>query len=156
MQNQKRNKLTYQLIVRTPLPQYKVGRVSNFFHKKGGVGKMVKKGLSLTFILTSTLNVLCALCVCLCMSMCVCLCEINIVCNPPSFCWGVEPEPNFQKGGELGLTSAFRWRVAGKEGVTFSGGLQFSHKNKLKSDIVNDKKSLQAQIFFFVITKHLN
>ena len=113
MQNQKRNKLTYQLIVRTPLPQSKGGRVSNFFHKKGGVGKMVKrgivlkKGLSLTFILTSTLNVLCALCVCLCMSMCVCLCEINIVCNPPSFCWGVEPETKFSKRGGAWLDLSF-------------------------------------------------
>ena len=107
MQNQKRNKLTYQLIVRTPLPQYKGGRVSNFFHKKGGVGKMLKKGLSLTFILTSTLNVLCALCVCLCMSMCVCLCEINIVCNPPSFCWGVEPETKFSKRGGAWLDLSF-------------------------------------------------
>ena len=117
---------------------------------------MLKKGLSLTFILTSTLNVLCALCVCLCMSMCVCLCEINIVCNPPSFCWGVEPETKFSKRGGAWLDLSFQMAGCWERGGDFSGGLQFSHKNKLKSDIVNDKKSLQAQIFFFVITKHLN
>ena len=33
--------------------------------------------------------------------------------------------------------------VAGKEGGDFfQGGLQFSHKNKLKSEIFNNKKSL--------------
>ena len=39
-------------------------------------------------------------------------------------------------------------------GVTFFRGLQLSHK--LKSKIFNDKKSLQAKIFFFVITKNAN
>ena len=33
--------------------------------------------------------------------------------------------------------------------------MQLSH-NKLKSEIFNDKKSLQAKIFFFVITKNSN
>ena len=34
--------------------------------------------------------------------------------------------------------------VAGKEGGDFfkGGGVQFSHKNRLKSEIFNDKKSL--------------
>ena len=45
--------------------------------------------------------------------------------------------------------------VAGKEGVTFFRGVQFSHKNKLNSEIFNDKKSL-AKIFFCVITKNSN
>ena len=50
---------------------------------------------------------------------------------------------------------------AWKEGVTFfqgwgGGGLQFSHKNELKSEIFNDKKSLSAKIFFSVITKNSN
>ena len=34
-------------------------------------------------------------------------------------------------------------------------GVQLSHKN-LKSEIFNDKKSLLAKIFFFVITKNSN
>ena len=38
----------------------------------------------------------------------------------------------------------------------FQGGLQFSHKSKLKSEIFNDKNSLQAKIFFSVITKSSN
>ena len=38
-------------------------------------------------------------------------------------------------------TSTFRGGVAWKEGVTFfRGGLQFLQKNKLKSEIFNDKK----------------
>ena len=39
-------------------------------------------------------------------------------------------------------------------GDFFQRGLQFSHKNTLKSEIFNDKKSLQAKIFFSVITKN--
>ena len=47
--------------------------------------------------------------------------------------------------------------VAGKEGVTLIRWvLQFSHKNKLKSEMFNDKKSLQAKMFFSVITKSSN
>ena len=43
-------------------------------------------------------------------------------------------------------------RVAGKDGVTFfSGGCSFNIKNKLKSEVFNDKK-----MFFSVITKILN
>ena len=34
-------------------------------------------------------------------------------------------------------------------------GVQLSH-NKLKSEIFNDKKSLLAKIFFFIITKNSN
>ena len=34
--------------------------------------------------------------------------------------------------------------------------MQFSHKNKLKSEIFNDKESLYAKIFFSVITKNSN
>ena len=47
---------------------------------------------------------------------------------------GVEPPTKFSKRG-LDRTSTFR--VAGKEGGDFfqGEGLQFSHKNKLKSDI---------------------
>ena len=68
-----------------------------------------------------------------------------IVCNPPPFLQeeGGESslQPNFQKGGLTGphvLEGA-----AGKEGMTFfSGGCNFHIKNKLKSEIFNDKKSL--------------
>ena len=41
-------------------------------------------------------------------------------------------------------------------GDFFQGGVQISHKNKLKSEIFNDKKSLKAKIFFSVITKNSN
>ena len=63
-----------------------------------------------------------------------------IVGIPPSFCRGVvEPLTKFLEGG--------CWE---------RGGLQFSHKNKLKSEIFNDKKSLSAKIFFSVITNNSN
>ena len=47
--------------------------------------------------------------------------------------------------------------VARKEGSNFfQVGLQFFPKNKLKSEIFIDKKSLQAKIFFSVKTKNSN
>ena len=61
---------------------------------------------------------------------------------------GIEPPTKFSKKGR-------GWQgFAGKEGGDFFQRLlQFSHK-KLKSEIFNDKKSLQAKIFFSVITKN--
>ena len=35
-------------------------------------------------------------------------------------------------------------------------GCNFNIKNKLKSEIFNDKKNLQTKMFFSVITKNLN
>ena len=66
-------------------------------------------------------------------------------------------QPNFQKEGGLDRISTFRGVLLGKRGVTlFRGGCNFHIKNKLKSEIVNDKKSLYAKIFFPVITKNSN
>ena len=69
----------------------------------------------------------------------------------------VEPPTKFKKkGGGLDRTSTFRGGLLGKRGWLFSGGgVQLSH-NKLKPQIFNDKKSLWAKIFFFVITKNSN
>ena len=66
-------------------------------------------------------------------------------------------QPNFQKGG-LDRTSAFKGRLLGKRGVTFFWGrvCNFHIKNRLKSEIFNDKKCLWAKIFFSVITKDSN
>ena len=66
-----------------------------------------------------------------------------IVGTPPPFLQGwVEPPTKFSKRGGLAGTQLLEG-VAGKEGGDFfQGGLQFSHKNKLKSEIFNDKKSL--------------
>ena len=57
---------------------------------------------------------------------------------------GLSLRPNFQKGGGGGLTdNNFLKRVAGKEvGDFLQGGCIFRIKNKLKSEIFNDKKSL--------------
>ena len=54
---------------------------------------------------------------------------------------GVEP-PNFQKGAGLTGPQLLEGVCWERGGLLFSGGLQFSHKNKLKSEIFNDKKSL--------------
>ena len=52
--------------------------------------------------------------------------------------------------------SQFFEDVAGKEGVTFFRRVQFFYiKNKLKSEIFNNKKSIGTKIFFYVITKTL-
>ena len=64
---------------------------------------------------------------------------------------GVEPPTKFSKRGKLDRISIFRG-VAGKEGWPFSGGLQFLHKNKLKSEILLTKKVFK-NYYFFVITK---
>ena len=53
---------------------------------------------------------------------------------------------NIQKeGGVLDRTATIRGVLLGKKGVTFvwgGGGVQFSQKNKLKSETFNDKKKL--------------
>ena len=65
---------------------------------------------------------------------------------------------NFQKGWGGGLTgpqlSDQGWWERG--GYIFQGGCSFQIKNKLKSEIFNDKKSSWAKIFFSAITKNLN
>ena len=63
--------------------------------------------------------------------------------------WWVEPPTKFSKRGGLVGTSTFRGGLLGKR------GMQFSQKN-LKSEIFNDRKRLQAKIFFSVITKNSN
>ena len=44
--------------------------------------------------------------------------------------------------------------IAGKEGVKFFWGVAL--KNKLKSEIFHDKKSLETKMFFSVTTKNSN
>ena len=61
---------------------------------------------------------------------------------PPFLQGGLSLQLNFQKGGRALQDLNFQRGVVGKEGVTFfRGGCNF-HKNKLKSEIFNDKKSL--------------
>ena len=68
-------------------------------------------------------------------------------------------QPNFQKGG-LDRTSSFRggcWEIGDDFFHFFSGGWNLHIKNKLKSEIFNDKKSFIAKKnFFSVITKNSN
>ena len=54
-----------------------------------------------------------------------------ILCTPPLCYGGLNLQPNFQKWGGLGRTSTFRWELLGKRAWLFSGGLQFSQKNKI-------------------------
>ena len=65
-----------------------------------------------------------------------------VVCTPPPFCRGVEPPTKFSE--RWGLTGPQLLEgVTRKEGATFfRGGCDFHIKNKLKSEIFNDKKSL--------------
>ena len=53
---------------------------------------------------------------------------------------GLNLQPNFQKGA-LDRTLTSRGGCWKRGGNFFQGGLQFLQKNKLKSEIVNDKKS---------------
>ena len=73
--------------------------------------------------------------------------------HPPPFCWGrVEPPTKFSKSGErLDTISIFRGGCWERSGDLFQWGVQFLHKNKLKSEVLNDKKSLYTKT---VITKN--
>ena len=69
--------------------------------------------------------------------------------HPTPFCWGEggwTSNQIFKKGG-LDRNSTFRGGLLGKRGQLFSGGLQFSYKNKLKSEIYNDKKVYKQKYF---------
>ena len=62
---------------------------------------------------------------------------------PPPFCRGVETPTKFSERGVDLTGPQLLQGVAGKEGLTsFRGCCNFHIKNKLKSEIVNDKKSL--------------
>ena len=75
-----------------------------------------------------------------------------IVCNLPFLLGGrgIEPPNKFSKrGGGLDRTSTFR-------GVCWERGGYFFFRGIPIFEIFNDKKSLQAKIFFSVITKNSN
>ena len=65
---------------------------------------------------------------------------------------GLNLQPNFQKRmGGLDRTSTFSGELLGKRGLTFRGGAcNFQVKNKIWN--IEWQKSLQAKIFFSVIT----
>ena len=63
----------------------------------------------------------------------------------PPFCWGkgVKPPTKFsKKGGGFDRISIFRAGLLGKKRVFILGGGGFYMKNKLISELFNDKKSL--------------
>ena len=65
------------------------------------------------------------------------------MCTPPPLSAGEGGFSLYQIFKKRGLDRTSSFRVAGKERVTFfKGGCNFSTKNKLKSGIFNDKKSL--------------
>ena len=77
--------------------------------------------------------------------------------HPPPFCLGWEGglnlQPYFHNRTGPQLLEGGCW----ERGVAFfRGGVQFSQKNTLKSEIFNDKKSLLAKTFFSVVTKNSN
>ena len=62
--------------------------------------------------------------------------------HPPPFCRGLSLQPNFQKGG-VDRTSTLEEGCWERGSDFFQwGGCNFHIKNKLKSEIFNDKKSL--------------
>ena len=87
-----------------------------------------------------------------------------IVCPPPppfsarvKGGWDIEPPTKFWKrwgqgkGGGHFTGSQFKKGYIGKEGVTFfSEGGTFYTKNKLKSEIFNDKKNYKQKCFFHI------
>ena len=89
---------------------------------------------------------------------CIVLATSIIVSIPThDFCWRVEPSTKFSKMGVR--QDLFLMGVAGKEQDDFfkGRGQQFLHKkNKLKSEIFNDKSSLQRKLFLSAITKNSN
>ena len=79
-----------------------------------------------------------------------------IVGTPPPFCSrGLSLQPNFQKvagGGGLAGPQILDGGCWERGGLIFSGGLQFSHKNKLKSEIFNDGKNYKQKYFSVIQT----
>ena len=62
-------------------------------------------------------------------------------------------QPNFQKGGGLRgpqILDEGCWELGGD---FFQGGLQLSHKNKLKSQIFNDEKKYMQKYFSVIQTR---
>ena len=79
------------------------------------------------------------------------------MCPPPS-AGSVEPPTKSPKRGGLEKSSTFVGGLLGKRGDFFrggGGGCNFHMKNKLKSEIFNDKKVYQ-QKYFSVINKNSN
>ena len=70
---------------------------------------------------------------------------------------GVELPTKFSKrGGGDGRTSTFREGCWERGDDFFQGAMQFSDTKKSKSEIFNNKKSLQAKIHLSVITNNSN
>ena len=63
---------------------------------------------------------------------------------------GLNLQPNFLKEGGYVTGPQLLEGIAGIEGVTFSGGggCKFYIKNKLKSEIFNDKKKFTSKNIF--------
>ena len=60
---------------------------------------------------------------------------------PPPFCWGeIETPTKFSKSGGLTGCQFLEGGCWEKAGYFFQGGCSFYIKNKLKSEIFNDKK----------------
>ena len=68
----------------------------------------------------------------------------------------VEPTTKFKKRGGLTGPQLLDGGCWERGGDFFQGGGGAIVTYKLKSEIFNDKRSLEAKIFFFVITKNSN
>ena len=81
---------------------------------------------------------------------------IHSQCAPLLSAGGWAFNTNFKNGGGLTRSQLLEGVCWERGGNFFQGGCNFDIKNKLKSEIFNDKKSLQAKIFFSAITKNSN
>ena len=95
----------------------------------------------------------------------LCIFQLKHNVQPPIlvpffYWWGDDPPTKFSKwggGGRLDRIHIFGGELLGLRGVTFfRGGLQFYLKNKLKSEIFNNKKKVKNKNNFSIITKNLN
>ena len=68
----------------------------------------------------------------------------------------MHPQQKFSKLGQPDKTSVFRGGLLREKDFFLEGGCNFWIKNKLKSEIFNDKKGLQTGMLCSVITKNSN
>ena len=80
------------------------------------------------------------------------------IMSTPIFCWGSSLLSNFEKRGPYRI-SIFRRRLLEKRGWLYSAGgrgCKFYIKNKLKSEILKNKKKIPNQKCLSAIIKNLN
>ena len=73
------------------------------------------------------------------------------MCTPPFPLGGTEPPTKFSKREGLTGSKFLEGGLLGKRGWPFSGGCNLYIKNKLRSEIFNDKKVYKQKCLFSVL-----